>query len=443
MQNVKKLLPLLLIAAYVASAVFMIQTKVDTKNEYASLVAAGDAYAEKGIILDAVSSYQSAMEIKPSIELSLKIGNIYLGTDDLRSAQRWYTDELLEKYPEDARTYEFGIRTYLMDESYTSAFEVYDTFLSRKLSSETVEQMIDGIRYLFSINGSFDDFLPYSNRTGTAAVCKDGLWGYADGNGSLTIPYQYQSAGVFGTYAAVIDQDNVPSYIDRDGNPRIVASFILEKDPEFGQVVSFKDIQDGLILAFNGEYWNYYSAESYEKQFGGFPDAIGISNGVGAVCNEYGKWALISGDGQLLTEYEYDKVLTDPKGVICRSQTVVAEKEGKYLLLGKDGTQIGNNTYESANAFLDNSYAAVKKGGKWIFVDEAGNEYDLGDYDGAQSFSNGFAAVKKDNRWGYINLTGDLVIEYQFYDASMFTSGGRAFVMADKAYWSLLKLYRG
>ena len=55
-------------------------------------------------------------------------------------------------------------------------------------------------------------------------------------------------------------------------------------------------------------------------------------------------------------------------------------------------------------------------------------------WDDALSFSEGLAAVKKDGKWGYINQTGDVVIPLQFHSADYFSNERALIGFADGTY---------
>lgn len=55
-------------------------------------------------------------------------------------------------------------------------------------------------------------------------------------------------------------------------------------------------------------------------------------------------------------------------------------------------------------------------------------------YDVACSFSEGLAAVKKNGKWGYIDRTGRIVIPAIYFNASPFRNG-RANVYLDTTYY--------
>ena len=203
-----------------------------------------------------------------------------------------------------------------------------------------------------------------------------------------------------------------------------------------------QSIESGKILASNGSDWCYFDETSYQKLFGPFSNATKITNGVGAVCDEQGKWALISDNGELLTEYMFDGVIADQKGIVCRTDAVVVEQGGRFYLVDHNGNRIGEEGYSDIRAFNDGTLAAAKKGSKWLFLDDQGIEHQLGDFEEAQSFSNGLAAVKKEGTWGYIDTNGVLVINNQFSEVSPFGPDGVAFVKGTGTTWNLLRLYR-
>lgn len=113
-----------------------------------------------------------------------------------------------------------------------------------------------------------------------------------------------------------------------------------------------------------------------------------------------------------------------------------------WLMTSLEGEKIGQDTFEEVKPFYsDNSYAAVKKDGKWGFVDKEGKVIISPQYEEARSFSYGYAAVKKDGKWGFIDTSGKICIEPQFQDAMDMNSKGNIFVKENDV-WQLISLYR-
>ena len=111
-------------------------------------------------------------------------------------------------------------------------------------------------------------------------------------------------------------------------------------------------------------------------------------------------------------------------------------------MIDSNGQQIGNDTYDNARTFLQSdSYAAVKVGKKWGFVDKDGNMVIPAQFDDARSFNNGYAAVKMGKEWGYILPDGSWAISAQFVLANDFNSSECAFVNIGSE-WRQIQLLR-
>ena len=443
MKIIKQLLPVWLILLYIGGIAYMINTRKETAGEYQAYVTKARRLVDNDVITDAMMAYESALEDVPNPDLALEAGDVYYEREQYKSAERWYRNVLHASFPDDPRTYEYGIKVSVKRGSYRTAFQIYDEYLNRKLSSAAVEKMMEEVRYTYDLFGKFDDVRPYNNNSGLAAVKINGKWGYIDRSGDRILSYIYRYAGLFADLAAVVDQDGEAYFIDKNGNKKITEKSIREFDPDLGKVEKFIGISSGLIWAFDGEKWYCYDGETCQKKFGDYFGVTRISNGVGAVQNKDGKWALISPAGELLTGYVYDDVVQDQKEVFCRTDSVLVRVGDTYQLINKAGERVTDTDYEKAYAFYDSTFAAVKTDDGWVFIDAAGQIQDLGTYEMAKSFSNGMAAVRKDGKWGYIDSTGTLVLDYQFDNAGQFGPSGIAFVKPEGAdYWSLLRLYK-
>lgn len=443
MKKYQVIMPLALPLALAASVFYLVQQRTNINDQYQAYMQAAADFQQNGVMTDAVANYQAALAIRPTLEGYLAIGTLYLNQQDYTAAQRWYRNELLERYPEEQQTYAFGIQAMLGMDNVREAFAVYDAAQNRGVADDALQQLMQPVWYSFDLVGDFTAVTGFSNTAGLAAVQQGERWAYVNTEGERITPYQFTRAGVFSETAPVVDEEGEAYYIDTAGNKKVTASYFLEKNPEFGQVQQFATMQSGLAAAYNGQIWNYYDAATYEKKFGGYAQATQITNGVGAVSQDGHKWALISAEGQLLTDFVFDEVLIDDKGVPCRTQAVVVRQDGGYRLVDRTtGQPISSALYEDADAFADNDLAAVKKDGRWIFVSETGQETDLGDFQCAKSFSAGVSPAQKDGKWGYIDTQGNWIIEPQFADAGAFSSTGGAFVKTEESRWKLLLLYR-
>ena len=84
------------------------------------------------------------------------------------------------------------------------------------------------------------------------------------------------------------------------------------------------------------------------------------------------------------------------------------------------------DTYDGfINNWSDDAIFAVKKGGKWGYIDGYGKVIIPLEYEEVGDFSEGLAAVRKDNKWGYINPKNEVVIPIEFTnrEVSYFKNG--------------------
>ncbi|MBK3518726.1 WG repeat-containing protein [Carboxylicivirga marina] len=71
----------------------------------------------------------------------------------------------------------------------------------------------------------------------------------------------------------------------------------------------------------------------------------------------------------------------------------------------------------------DNTYHFKFKKGKYYLVHPNGKKVKCDPFTFASSFSEGLAVVEKDLEFGYIDSIGQMVIDYQYYDAGPFING--------------------
>lgn len=106
---------------------------------------------------------------------------------------------------------------------------------------------------------------------------------------------------------------------------------------------------------------------------------------------------------------------------------------GLFFFSGK-GLKTVDNEYcftlegewEGAKDFSE-GLAAVKKDGKWGFIDTGGNVVIDLRYDSANSFSEGLAAVQNGGKWGYVDKNGTVVIPITLDATFAFSEGIAAY----------------
>lgn len=442
MLSLKKILPLLLIVLLVVSVVYFVQNRKETADAYERALTEARHYAELGVYTEASKQYASALELNRSLPLLVEVGEMLLKAEDYRSAVYWYEDNLLADYPRSAETYLYGMQVYEKRKQFDEFFSIYDTYVKRELESPQVEALEQKYHNLYQLLGSYDEVGEFNSISGMAPVRYGDNWGAVNKKGNTVIPYKYKNLGSISSLGPAVTKDDRAICVDANGSEMVNSAFIQEKDPGFGEVKAFKTVYSGLFPAWNGTIWNYYDEETLEKRFGGYQDVLPIANQIGAVSQDGKNWALISADGTLLTQPTYSEVLVDGKGVCSRKERVIVREGDAYYLIDIHGNRVNGIPYSDARAFNDSSMAAVKKDGKWLFINMQGEELSLGEFEEAESFSNGYAAVKKDGRWGYIDEQGMMAIDNTFFSAGPFSSTGLAFVQIENGSWELLSLLR-
>ena len=92
---------------------------------------------------------------------------------------------------------------------------------------------------------------------------------------------------------------------------------------------------------------------------------------------------------------------------------VGVRKECKYMVYDLNGNLLDTYNFLRNNR-SDDAIFAVKKGGKWGYIDGYGKVIIPLEYKEVGNFSEGLAAVRKDDKWGYINLKNEVVIPIEF-----------------------------
>jgi hypothetical protein len=104
------------------------------------------------------------------------------------------------------------------------------------------------------------------------------------------------------------------------------------------------------------------------------------------------------------------------------------------------GEDVFSVEWENAQSFRD-GFAAVRRNGKWGFIDTTGNVAVSFNYNSSSCitrFSEGLIAVRVDGKWGYINKSENVVIPFTFDEALSFSEGLAAVKSSDK--WGFIDI---
>jgi len=256
-------------------------------------------------------------------------------------------------------------------------------------------------------------------------VQADGLWGLAGAEGVIIISCQYDKISTFCDGRAIVKKNGEIYSIDSNNN-RLAK--LHEDATDFGNYADHRvPLQiDGLWRRSTGDFQIGENA---------FQD-IGMYCGGYAAAKSGGRWGVVNLDMEWLLTPEYDGIIQDELGR-CYAQGAVFVRQGGEIYLFAGGIWTGG-VYEDACPFSDEGFAAVKKNGKWGFIDATGTEMIDFAFDDARSFGQHLAAVKIGGLWGYASLSGKVAIVPSFLEAKSF-SGGSAPVLTERG-WQFITL---
>lgn len=373
-------------------------------------------------LLEEAAGYDAAY----TREAEAALKDVYLQLLDQRGYRRKYLDLLgkqmsrLEAPPD---VFEEAARFYLDGSKYAEAFAVLKDGIAKTGSGELITLYEDN-RYIHKLGYELYEDVTEIHGT-TIGVSRDGLWGLADSAGTQLIPCEYESISTFDADRAVVRKNGEIYAVDRQNNR---LALLKEKVSAFGNYA------DGRVTLLTAEGWKRATGD-FTLGSAAF-EQIGTYSGGYAAAKLNGKWGVINKETNWLIPAEYDEVVLDGLGR-CYAQGAVFAKKGESVILLVDGQQVGE-AFEDAKPFRDEGYAAVKKNGKWGFINTAGElEIDF-QFEDALSFGQHLAAVQVNGLWGYINLYGKTVIEPAYLQAKSF-GNGNAPVLTERG-WQFLAL---
>ena len=430
MKGYKVLVPLGLAVCLALSVYMLFSTRMETAKEYDNCLKDARYYAELNIGVDALKNYNKALDINPTVDIYLEVGNFLLKVKDQQAAVAW-GEKMVEKFPDDASAYEYLLSRYRENNDFHRCYALYNTIVKREVSTQAIETIMNDIRYVFYLGEAYDEVSVYSH--GYCAVRYEEKWGLVNETGRRVTPFEFKEIGpFFDDLAPVCSQAGERFFIDNKGNKK----FVAQVD---GKVEKLTSVVDNVFAVYDGTVWNFYTRE-FEKLGGGYSDISLMANGVVGV-KQNSQWTVLNHRLESTTGKSYVDLVQDDRGIIYRNGIMFVNQDGGYYMVDINGQTITNEKFLNAKLFMDNTYAAVETANGWTFVDATGKKvFENLYFDDARSFVNGFAAVQKFGKWGYIDMNGEVVIDYQFREVRDFNTRGCAFVQYEDI-WEMLMLY--
>lgn len=430
MKGYAKFFPLILVVLFVASIYSIASEGQKIQDNYNQLLEDARGYAKDGILVDALGSYNDALQINDSLPVRIEAGEMLLDLGERNTAINWAKDIALQ-YPYEPKAYEFLLTIYYKSEDYAGFFKELDTMNGRNVQSKAVNKMLKEIKFSYFLDTNYEDVSLFSE--GLCAVAKDESWGYVLENGNSTIGLEFKAAGAFENgLAPVLTESNDMFFINANGdNKKIIARNLAAK--QFGLLAN------DILPVFDGTLWGYYSTDG-KRLHGGYEKASAYSvEGIAAVYKN-DSWGFVNRKGDYISNERFENVATNELGVAFNQNRACAVLDDVVVILDNTGTILTTTNYDDARPFGSDGLAAVCRAGLWGFMDIDGKMVIDVQYEDARSFENGFAAVRISEKWGFINLKGAQVVEPAFSDARDFSTSGSVYVKVDEK-WTLLKFY--
>lgn len=392
------------------------------------LISQAKVYIEDKVYILAIPLLEEANQYhaKYTLEAEEELKKSYLAMINQRGYRRKYINLLEKQMNRKGAASEVFIEAaqFYMDSSKLSEALIIMKKGIVKTEDEELTKMYEENRYSYKMGNSI-----YDNVTdiyeATIGVQTGGLWGIAKSNGVLQIPCEYEKISTYSEDRAIVQKDEEIYAVDKENNR---LALLKEKIFDFGNYAN------GRVTLLTKEGWKRASGE-FEIGNILFEEIGTYSDGY-AAAKQNGKWGVIDLSSDWLIPAENDSIIMDELGC-CYAQGAVFVKNGEYVSLFIDGKQV-EGAYEDAKPFNKEGYAAVKKNGKWGFINLLGEKMIDFQFEDAFSFGQHLAAVKVGEFWGYINLEGEIVIEPLFLEAKKFGNGS-APVLTERG-WQFITL---
>lgn len=398
----------------VAIAWFLTATSKSADQRQLELIQAAMALMQDGIYIRAVPLLEEAAGMNAThtqeAEEELKIA--YLELIGTRGFGRRYVSLLERQMGRRDAIPEFFAEAaayYLESSRVSDALRVLKDGIEQTGSRDLIA-MYEGNRYAIEMSRTSYDYVAAIHRS-TVQVQEDGLWGIAESDGVLLIPCEYERISTYDAGCAIVMRNGEIYAVDRNNNR--VARLGERGATDIGNYAN-----DRIPILIDG-VWRRSMGDLAPGSLAF--EQIGMYSGGYAAAQVDGKWGVIGMSSEWLIEPVHDGIVQDELGR-CYAQGAVFVRIGHAVYLFIGSRQAGE-AYEDARPFSTEGYAAVKRGGRWGYIDNAGNLIIDFQFPDALSFGQHLAAVEQDGSWGYINLDGVVVISPQFIEAKSFSNG--------------------
>lgn len=221
---------------------------------------------------------------------------------------------------------------------------------------------------------------------GYARAERNGKFGFVDENGNEIIPPKYEWVGQFNEGVVRVFNSGKAGYIEKQGKVIIPEKYddAWEFSEGVAKVMLTKTIDEKLVAKYG-----YVNKEGAEIIAAEYDDAQSFHEGLAAV-RKGEKWGYINMSGSIVIPFDFDH----------------------------------------ANSFIDGFAMVSFEENNPFFIDKQGNKYD-----NIKGYQEGVAAVKKEGKWGFVNKKGKLIIGYRYNEVRSFNKGEAQVRIGQKRFY--------
>lgn len=405
-----------MIVCLIAGWFATIENLIGVPSDFKRLVSEAQKYEEEQLYIRAIDSYGEALTYNPkSLDVQMAIARDYLAVgDETAFTRRCESINESNNYPISVVTELADF--YIEKNRDESAIKLLQKAMRRHTNNEELTSRYEKVRYTYkNLYISADEIGQAIN--GSVVFVMEGRYGIMNSKGKIRVRNSNEWCGAYSS-----DERLAPILKDGDFYFADTNGYRYEIPSDEDHVEALGILNNQIAPAkINGKYG--YVSDTFEhlSDFV-WDDATEINDGLGSV-KQGDKWALINEKYEVIGDYVYQDVKRDENNFFCTNSRAFVNSGSGYQMINEKGKVVSEDIFEDAIPFVTNQPTAVKKDGKWGFVDADGKMVIEPEYEEAGAFSNNLAPVKTTQGWGYINRENVLVIPDEFMGAKSFYNG--------------------
>ena len=233
-------------------------------------------------------------------------------------------------------------------------------------------------------------------------------YGYISSKGEIILPIEYDDVYVFSDGWGMVKKDGNYFFVDKKGT-------LKEAPRKYDLLLEFHSgMAMGKVNGAQGEPATfYYINTSLKEEFSlQLKEAYSFWDNI-AVVKRDKDFELMNRKGEIY------KTLADIEQLrFCADGAFAIKKGGKWGFIDSKGKEITANVYDSCSSF-DNGIAKVRSGKKWGLVDKTGKEIIAPKYDNLVTGDNGLVLFQ-DTYWGLLDKTGKILLPPTYFSLTSF-----------------------